>query len=74
MTTPRVTTALWIVSAGLVIAALTGIPALIENRSVGDVVVVVGFAVAIAGGVSYSPLSVAGAKRCPAGARRTSPT
>lgn len=36
---------------GLGIAALAGIPALIENRSVGDVVVVVGLAVALAGGV-----------------------
>lgn len=47
--TTRMTVAVTVLTFGFAIAALAGIPALIENRSVGDVVVVIGFAVAIVG-------------------------
>jgi hypothetical protein len=45
------TLGLAIVALGFAIAALAGIPALIENRTIGDIVVVVGLAVALSGGV-----------------------
>ncbi|MGW9627641.1 hypothetical protein [Microbacterium sp. NPDC055521] len=47
--TTRMTVAFSVLGLGLAVAALAGIPALIENRTVGDVVVVIGFAVAIIG-------------------------
>lgn len=47
---PRMTLGFSVLAVGLGVAALAGIPALIENRNVGDVVVVVGLAVALAGG------------------------
>lgn len=47
----RMTLGLAVLALGATVAALAGIPALIENRSVGDVVVIVGLAVAVVGGV-----------------------
>ncbi|MGN7187519.1 hypothetical protein [Microbacterium enclense] len=49
--TVRMTVALTVLSLGLTVAALAGIPSLIENRLVGDVVMVVGFGAAAVGGV-----------------------
>ncbi|WZH35475.1 MAG: hypothetical protein PIR02_11885 [Microbacterium enclense] len=60
--TTRMTVALSVLTLGLAIAALAGLPALIENREVGDVVVIVGFAVAIVG-VLLVILAVPGQRR-----------
>lgn len=49
--TTRMTVALAVLTLGLAIAALAGIPALIENRTVGDIVVIIGFSVAVVGGL-----------------------
>lgn len=43
------TVALAVLGFGLAVAALAGIPALIENRTVGDIATIVGFAVALIG-------------------------
>jgi hypothetical protein len=59
--TIRVTLGLAVIAIGFGLAALAGIPALIENRSVGDVVVAVGFAVALGGivvGVTGIPAEI----------------
>lgn len=45
------TLGLAVLALGFTVAALAGIPALVENRTVGDVVVIVGFAVGVVGGV-----------------------
>lgn len=47
--TIRVTLGLAILGLGFGLAALAGLPVLIDNRTVGDVVVVTGFALAVAG-------------------------
>lgn len=47
--TTRMTFAVAVLTIGLAVAALAGIPTFIENRSIGDVVVVVGFALAVVG-------------------------
>lgn len=60
--TARTTVALAVLTLGLAVAALAGIPAFIENRSVGDVVVIVGFAVAIVG-VLLVVLAIPGQRR-----------
>lgn len=51
-----------VATIGLAIAALAGIPALVENRSIGDVSVVVGLSIA-AGGIVLALLSIPGQVR-----------
>ena len=51
-----------ILAIGLGIAALAGIPALITNRDVGDVAMVIGFAVAF-GGLVLGILAISGQSR-----------
>jgi hypothetical protein len=47
--TTRATVALWIIGAGLAVAALAGVPLLLEARVAGAVVMMVGSAGAVAG-------------------------
>jgi hypothetical protein len=64
--TVRVTLGLAVLALGLALAALAGIPALIENRSIGDIAVVVGFAVAVAGlvvGLTGIPAEIRASRR-----------
>ena len=64
--TVRVTLGLAVLALGLALAALAGIPALIENRSIGDIAVVVGLAVAVAGlavGLTGIPAELRASKR-----------
>lgn len=49
--TSRMTIAVSVLTVGLAIAALAGIPVLFENRLIGNIVTIVGGAVAIAGAV-----------------------
>lgn len=47
--TTRMTVAVAVLTFGLAVAALAGIPAFIENRAVGDIAMLVGFAIALMG-------------------------
>lgn len=47
--TPRMTVAISVLTIGLAVAALAGIPSLIENRAIGDGFMIGGFAFAILG-------------------------
>ncbi|GAB3410972.1 hypothetical protein GCM10027515_31940 [Schumannella luteola] len=60
--TARMTVAITLLTIGLAVAALAGIPALVDNRSVGDVVVICGLALA-AGGVAVGLTAIPGVRR-----------
>ena len=67
--TPRLTVAVTLLTLGLAVAALAGIPALVENRAIGDVVVECGLALAVAG-IVLGVTAIPGARRSRAETKR----
>ena len=47
--TPRMTVGVTVLAIGLAVAALAGIPGLVENRAVGDIIMLCGLFIAIVG-------------------------